>query len=203
MSVTLRDTGYSNLIPSTGHDYMTREVAFGDIRSLTTNEFKRVANMVQSETLIGKSFAACTTLADFLHGVTVETSQSLQPTLRQKINQLASLKPNWDGERAKQVKPHVLADVAETLRRLSQQAILFREPFLAPTFDGFVQMEWNENKRSLDVEAVQNGWSAVGTEVGGDEQHYYHSAEFERNDFLHLVKCYDWLIGVELIWPLL
>jgi hypothetical protein len=133
----------------------------------------------------------------------VEAAASLSARLRQKINELFTLESNWDGENAQPVKPHVLADVVETLKRLNQQTDKFHEPFLAPTFDGFVQMEWRENKRSLDIEAVDKGWSAVGTEIGPDGQRRYHTAEFERRDFGQLMNCYRWFSDNESIWPLL
>jgi hypothetical protein len=142
------------------------------------------------------------TLAESVRRIAVETAASLSDQLRQKINELVSLEPNWDGENAKPVQPRVLADVVETLKRLSQQTAHFREPFLAPTFDGFVQLEGREKNRSLDLEAVNTGWSAVGTELGPDGQRLYHTLEFERNDFAKIIKCYAWLCGNELIWPL-
>jgi hypothetical protein len=130
------------------------------------------------------------TIAESVKRTAVETAVSLSAQLRQKINDLAALESNWDGEHAKPVQPHVLAAVVETLTQLSQQTDKFREPFLAPTFDGFVQMEWRENKRSLDIEAVDKGWSAVGTEIGPDGQRDYHIAEFERKDFAQVMNCY-------------
>jgi hypothetical protein len=150
-----------------------------------------------------KPFRSDLTISESVERATVEGAASLSALLRQKINELLALESNWDGENAKPVKPHVLADMVETLRRLAQQMHDFVEPFLAPTFDGFVQMEWRENKRSLDIEAVDKGWSAVGTEIGPDGERHYHTAEFGRNDFVRLMNCYNWFSGKELIWPLL
>jgi len=142
------------------------------------------------------------TVAESVKRTAAETAASLSAQLRQKINELLALESNWDGEQAKPVKPHVLADMVETLRRLGQQTDNFREPFLAPTFDGFVQMEWHEKERSLDIEAVDKGWSVVGSEIGSDGLYHYHTAEFERNDFAPLLNCYKWVSGNELVWPL-
>jgi hypothetical protein len=161
------------------------------------------ADKLVSYDYIGINIMAATTIAQSVQRTTVESAASLSAQLRQKINELFALEPNWDGENAKPVKPHVLADVVETLRRLSRQTDGFREPFLAPTFDGFIQMEWHESKRSLDIEAVDRGWSAVGTEIGPDGQRHYYTAEFGRNDFAPLMNCYKWLSGTDLIWPLL
>jgi hypothetical protein len=145
---------------------------------------------------------ASTTIAQTVRRTTVEKAASLSARLRQKINELSALESNWDEEHAQPVQLHVLADVIEILKLLNQQTDKFCEPFLAPTFDGFVQMEWRESKRSLDIEAVQKGWSAVGTEIASDGQRHYHTAEFARNDFMRLMKCYRWFCGNESIWPL-
>lgn len=140
-------------------------------------------------------------IAESVREVAVDSSAFLSICLRQRINELASLQENWDGEGAKAVKPHVLADVVETLRRLSRQPV-FREPFLAPTFDGFVQMEWHDEKRWLDVEATVKGWSAVGTAIGSDGNRYYYTADFERSDFAQLERFYHWLLSDGLLtWP--
>jgi hypothetical protein len=141
------------------------------------------------------------TIAESAKRTTVETAAALPASLRLKIHELAALEPGWDGERAQPVKTQVLADVVETLKRLSRQTDHFREPFLAPTFDGFVQMEWREDKRSLDIEAVDTGWSAVGTEMGPEGRRQYHTAEFERNNFARLKKFYQWLSGSASLWP--
>ena len=133
--------------------------------------------------------------------IVVGRSVDLSPSLRQRIAELSGLKPNWDGERAKVIKPHVLADVIETLKRFAQGTDCFREPFLAPTFDGFVQMEWHDKKRSLEIEAVNQGWSCAGAMIGNDGNRHYFTAECERSDFQRLEKFYEWFVGAELIWP--
>jgi hypothetical protein len=142
-----------------------------------------------------------TGIADSLKELAVAASSSLSPRLRQRITELACLETNWDGEGAKPVKPHVLADAVETLRRLSLLGAAFQEPFVAPTFDGFVQLEWHNDKRSLDIEAVDKGWSAVGTLIGAGGNRHYYTAEFERNDFTRIANFYQWISGDESIWP--
>jgi hypothetical protein len=142
-----------------------------------------------------------TSIAESLKGLAVNASSSLSPHLRQRISELAALESNWDGEGAKPVKPHVLADAVETLKRLSLLGAAFREPFIAPMFDGFVQLEWHSDKRSLDIEAVDKGWSAVGTLIGAGGNRHYYTGEFERNDFARIANFYQWILGEELIWP--
>ncbi len=140
-------------------------------------------------------------IAESVKDLAVSASSSLSPSLRPRISELANLKADWDGEGAKPVKSHVLADAVETLKRLSLFAKDFHEPFIAPTFDGFLQLEWHGVKRSLDIEAVDKGWTAVGTLVESDGNRYYHTANFERNDFPQVAKFYQWFWGDELIWP--
>ena len=140
-------------------------------------------------------------IAEAVDGILVGRSAALPPRLRQKVTELSDLKPNWDGEGAKTVKAHVLADVVEALKRLAQRATDFREPFLAPTFDGFVQIEWHDKKRSLEIEAVNEGWSVAGTMLGVDSKRHYFTAECERSDFGQLERFYGWFLGNELIWP--
>lgn len=132
---------------------------------------------------------------------TVDRSVVLPPGLRQRIEHLSHLPNNWDGEGARSVKASVLADVVEALKCLSQQADGFKSPFVAPTFEGFVQLEWHDKERSLEMEAVPNGWSVVGTMVGGRGNRLYFTAECESSDFPRLEGFYKWFLGDELIWP--
>jgi hypothetical protein len=142
-----------------------------------------------------------TGITDAITRIVVDRSADLSASLRARIQELSELPGNWDGEGAKAVKIHVLADIVEVLRRFSQWRGNLDAPFLAPTFEGFVQIEWHGPKRSLEIEAVSGGWSVVGTlhRVGGG--HSYLLGECSRSDFLKLQEFYEWLLGIELIWP--
>ena len=142
-----------------------------------------------------------TGFTDAISRIVVDRSTDLPPSLRARIQELSELPENWDGEGAKVVKIHVLADIVEVLRRFSQELGNLDAAFLAPTFEGFVQIEWHGPKRSLEIEAVSGGWSVVGTlhRVGGG--HSYLLGECSRSDFLKLQEFYEWLLGIELIWP--
>jgi hypothetical protein len=141
-------------------------------------------------------------IAESVDQIVMGRAAEFSPTLRQRITELLNLKPNWDGEGAKGIKVHVLADVIEGLKRIAGGLDYFREPFLAPTFDGFVQMEWHSERRSLEIEAVDQGWSYVGTVITNDTKRWYLTAVGERSDFQKLKKYYEWYEGSELIWPL-
>lgn len=142
-----------------------------------------------------------TGIADSVNRIVIGRSATLSPTLRQRVGELSDLKTNWDGETAKAVKAPVLGDSVEFLRRLAQRTNTFREPFLAPTFDGFIQIEWHDKRRSLEIEAVILGWSIVGSLTGKGNSRLYFEAECERSDFEQLGKFYEWFVGNELIWP--
>ncbi|MEO6181977.1 MAG: hypothetical protein ABIP71_02495 [Verrucomicrobiota bacterium] len=144
---------------------------------------------------------APTGISESVNRIMVGRSAALSPSLRKRIGELSDLKPSWDGETAKSVKAPVLGDVVEVLRRLTQCTKNFREPFLAPTFDGFVQIEWHIQKRSLEIEAVSQGWSVVGSMIVADGKRLYFPAECERSDFEQLEKFYEWFAGNELLWP--
>jgi len=73
---------------------------------------------------------------------------------------------------------------------------------LAPTFDGFVQVEWQGQNRSLEIEAVSHGWLIVGTFIPADGKPRYFTAECGRGNFAKLKEFYGWFLGTDLIWPL-
>jgi hypothetical protein len=124
----------------------------------------------------------------------------LSAKLRQRIKELSELPDGWDGDRAKPMKTVVLSDVVMVLKWLAEQPS-YNEPFLVPTFDGLVQMEWHGEKRLLEIEAVEEGWAVGGTEIGTDRQRTYFDADCGRQDFEKLRTFYDWFSGQELIWP--
>ena len=133
--------------------------------------------------------------------ITDDRSASLPSHLRRRIDELSSLSSNWDGEGAKKIKTNVISDVVEALKCLMQLEGNFREPFLAPTFDGFVQIEWHGDKRSLEIEAVETGWLLVGTMATAGGERQYFSADCGISNFERLGRFYYWFIGTEMLWP--
>jgi hypothetical protein len=141
--------------------------------------------------------------AEAVKTITAMASIMLSPELRNKIYQLAQLPENWDAEGAKQIKSFLLANVIGTLIRLKQENRNFQEPFLAPTFDGLVLMDWHEGPRSLEIQATETGWEAVGTQLGVNNIRQYHTVEFGLDDFEKIKSAYQWFVGDEMIWPFL
>ena len=140
-------------------------------------------------------------LAKVLSGIIAAASVNLSPRLRQTISELSQLETDWGGEDTRPIKPHVLADVVEMLSRLKKAFQEFKDPYLVPTFDGYVQLEWHRNPRSLDVEAVQAGWKMTGTLItsAGERQYFY--SECQKTEFAVIEKFYGWFAGIEPLWP--
>jgi hypothetical protein len=144
---------------------------------------------------------ALSTLLDQLDAEHATSSKNFASSLRCRVEELADLKPGWDGETAKPINIPVMTDVVEYLRHWVQLANPFHEPFLAPTFDGSVQIEWHDEQRSLEMEAVDSGWAVIGGLTGRDAKRQYFEGECERGDFDQLDKFYKWFVGRELTWP--
>jgi hypothetical protein len=138
--------------------------------------------------------------ADTAKYIVADKAVSLSASLRQSIKELSELPDGWDGGRAKPIKMDVLNDVVRFLKWLTQQP-LYSEPFIVPTFDGLVQMEWHDEKRSLDIEAGKEGWAVGGTLIVSDRQRVYFDANCGSRDFEKLRNFYDWFSGKESIWP--
>lgn len=135
-----------------------------------------------------------------VRGVVLHRSAGLSPQVSQKIKELSQLQEHWDGRNAQPIKMDALADATEVLIRLAQRSD-YREPFLAPAFDGFLQIEWHDQKRSFEIEAVTQGWSLVGTLTGTDGRRQYFVADCGRAAFKELEEFYSWFLGKELLWP--
>ena len=189
------------IVPTPSYGSQTQDFA-GSVaeaaRRLRTGSFPLLP--LEAEAFFPASLSP-TGIADSVNRIVISRSASLSPSLRQRVGELSDLKQNWDGEFAKPVKAPVLGDAVEFLRRLTLRTSDFREPFLAPTFDGFVQIEWHDRKRSLEIEAVGRGWSVVGVLISNDGNRLYFDAECERSHFEQLEKFYEWFVGNELIWP--
>lgn len=153
------------------------------------------------ELIAGGSFQVGQTgIFETVRGVVLHRSAGLSPQVSQRIKELSKLERHWDGRNAQPIKMDALADATQVLIRLAQRAD-YREPYLAPTFDGFVQIEWHDHKRSFEIEAVTQGWSLVGTLTGTEGKRHYFVADCGRADFNELEEFYSWFLGKELLWP--
>ncbi len=166
--------------------------------ALTKNEKKPVSKEI-SAIMVGDFLS----LSDAVKNFATKSAALMSPELGQRVSEIANLSDGWDGANAKSVKSHILADAVALSERFRRELPTFTDPYLVPTFDGFVQIEWHGEKRSLDVEAVADGWSVVGTSYKAGNATAYHTADCARTDFEKLKSLYQWWSGDQLIWPLL
>lgn len=140
------------------------------------------------------------TLSDSVSEIILQAAWGLPSSLRKRIEELSKLPADWDGEGALPVRRDILAKATHFIKYIQTEAQRFIEPFVAPTFDGFVQVEWCSEHRSLEVEFSPDGLSVVGGEDSGADKEY-HSAESTLQEVTFVARCYNWVIGNERIWP--
>jgi len=124
----------------------------------------------------------------------------LSPVIREKLRELASLKPGWDEEGALPIDPKAIEETAIVIARLSSIRD-FQNPQLVPTFDGFLQVEWHSPARSLEFEFTPTGWSVLGVDsVNSPSPKYYKAARpFKMTEALE--PFYAWFTTPGLTWP--
>src|SRR5258708_18634918 len=107
---------------------------------LTDPHFGRLPSTPSgSFTVNSPSFASIS--AQIFEAITQITSIAkitLSARLREKVSRLAQLPENWDGEGARQINCHILANVVGTLIPLRPAPHQFHEPFIATTFVRFI-----------------------------------------------------------------
>ena len=123
--------------------------------------------------------------------------------IKRKVDDLFALKKGWDGATAEPIKLSALADAVDLIGRLRQGFPSMAEPFISPTYDGNVQLDWHNEKRALEFQTTESGWLVAGSMTDDNGRHYY-EAECRRADFERIENFYRWFAAdSELIWPLL
>jgi len=158
---------------------------------------------VRLQKMMAGSWHADLGFSDALRSLLISKRVGLSAKLCQRLAELLALQPGWDGESAKPPRPEVLAHVVGLLAFMNMTFLSFREPFLTPTIDGFAQLEWHNGQRTLEFEAIPNGWSIVGTQTMARSGKAYHEAEAARFEIERLMAAYRWFEGAELLWPIL
>jgi hypothetical protein len=148
----------------------------------------------------------------------VSLSERISPGLVKKIKELISLDKGWDGENAQPVRGEALARALLLLRMLKQAHPGFVIPFIAPTFDGYVLLDWARPRRSLEVQTERLytrkdfplggsvfrrkfvGWSLVGTQTSNSGKKEYFTAETDEQES-DITRYYEWFQDDHLIWP--
>lgn len=85
-----------------------------------------------------------------------------------KLQFLESLKDDWDGYGSKAISPAALLKVRQLLDTHPTTT-----PFIAPTHDGELMLDWSSDHRELEIETTPDGWSVSGylkSRAGRDNQ---------------------------------
>lgn len=162
----------------------------------------RLAPKIRLEQSRERSLSAAqgTTLSESFTLLLRSLARSISPELAARVRDLLDLEHGWDGEDAKPVRMDVLARTVLLLRPLKWVDSGFVLPFIAPTFDGFVLLDWTSQRRTLEVQAEANGWSVVGTLTSPGGKKEYFSAHCDQ-DASRILNYYKWFRDQYLLWP--
>ncbi|MEX0716350.1 MAG: hypothetical protein WD066_07185 [Planctomycetaceae bacterium] len=73
-----------------------------------------------------------------------------QPSLHAELDQLAALRPNWDGYGAPRLDRAIIDAARRFVDRLPED--VSRRPTIVPMSPGNLQFEWHEGQRVLELE---------------------------------------------------
>jgi hypothetical protein len=141
------------------------------------------------------------TLADSARETVLAEARAISFRFERRIQELWHLPPDWDGEGALAVRQDVLAKAVNIVRRLkAKTAARFVEPFVSPTYDGFVQLDWTSELRLFEAQFVAGGVHLLGTEISLRGEREYFTAE--GCDVAEAIwQGYRWFCGSEPVWP--
>lgn len=139
-------------------------------------------------------------ISNSLSQLLISVASGLSPTLGENVAELLSLERGWDGEDAMSVRIEVLAAAIAQIDSLALTVPEFVVPFLAPTFEGYVLIDWADRRRTLELKAGPKGWSIVGTQITANAKNNYMTAHCGLGD-PRIREYYQWFIGEALTWP--
>ena len=90
------------------------------------------------------------------------------PQLRERVAELAALRPNWNGYNERQIHSSALSRALGVVNDLD----LDREPWLVPLADGRVQLEWHSGDDEVVVEIPPDGSATVFTLIDQVEDEF-------------------------------
>ena len=152
----------------------------------------------QGQTSISPSIS----FSETLRSLYLRENFNLSPKLHQRVAELLALESGWDGENAMPLRPEALANAIALLIFMKASLPSFKEPFIAPTIDGYLQFEWHSGTKTLEFEATPNGWSIVGTHKTTNGEKIYHLADATRSHIEKLTAAFGWFNGSELLWSI-
>ncbi len=129
-----------------------------------------------------------------------ESFSGLSAAIADQFHELQNLQVGWDGKDAPPVAPEALAAAERVLAELASTFSDFREPIIVPKYDGLLQLEWHDHARTLEFEAVPNGWAVMGAIIDGRDVEY-HSGILAEKEFARLEAAYRWWAERAKVWP--
>jgi hypothetical protein len=85
----------------------------------------------------------------------------------EKINQILSLKDDWDSYGAPQISRESLLPIMQVLSAVMTDKT--SAPAVVPTSDGGIQLEWHQNGLDFEIESAPNGELTVFVEDESEE----------------------------------
>jgi hypothetical protein len=126
-------------------------------------------------------------------------SKSISPDLARKLRELMALQRGWDEDDAEPIRTMALLSAVGMLSHLYQADPEFVLPFISPTFDGHLLLDWTNDERTLEVQTGSDGLSLVGTLLGNGQRKYFDaSINLEGGE---LLPFYRWFRGELRVWP--
>ena len=111
------------------------------------------------------------------------------------------LEDGWDGEDAKPVSLEAVVASVALIYSLSEMYRDFEAPFVAPTFNGYLLLDWTNKARTLEAKLTPTGWSIVGTKLNPDGNNEYLTAQCKSGD-PRMQEYYRWFRGDTSKWPI-
>ena len=102
-----------------------------------------------------------------------------------KLDRLAALPANWDAEGAPPINPKIIQAAREFVARLPADIALV--PAVVPSAEGTLQFEWNEDRRSLELEIESPSlvhYLKWDPDRGIEEEHVFDINDTDRAVFL-------------------
>ena len=138
-------------------------------------------------------------ISSVLNKELVYASRFVSQEFAAKVQELLALLPDWDGDGASPVRVEELARVVSLMRVLKQIVVGYSAPFVAPTFNGSVLLDWAGPRRTLEIQYESGHWSIVGTSSSRNNERNYYTGK-SLTDF-GVAPYYEWFWGDLLIWP--
>lgn len=199
-------------MPATLHRSGFAQYRFRSIRQGTPDFYQYISQRPASDRSPWRHDAGWQLRGDFLQAATppvqklgsrrrkVAAWQRVSSNLLGRLQQLQLLPQGWDGDDAPQIAPEAIALAEHFLETLASAYLNFREPIIVPKYDGLLQLEWHDEARTLELEALPTGWSVMGAiRHGGAMTYSMH--KIGRDDFASLEEAYRWWTDRAQAWP--